>query len=203
MPQVDIPTIQVAAELPGANAETMATSVAAPLERTLGADLGRDLDQLDQFARAHTGLQVEFDLGRNVDGAAQDVQSAISAAAGPIAEKSADPPTYEKVNPADALLMSIAVTSDDLPISAVDQYVETDLAPKISRIAGVGLVDFPRSSRKPAIRVQIDPAVVVRAGRRASKTSAARSVHRNGQCSEGHTGWSQAVADTRHHRSSL
>jgi len=114
VPQVDFPTIQVAADLPGASAETMALSVAAPLEKALGLISGvTSLSSTSALGR--TRITVEFDLGRNVDGAAQDVQMAISSAAGLLPRNLPNPPTYEKVNPADALLMSIAVTSDDLP----------------------------------------------------------------------------------------
>src|SRR6202011_5984467 len=156
VPQVDIPTLRISAQLPGANAETMATSVATPLEGQLSLIPG-----VTSISAASslgvTNIQVEFDLGRSIEGAAQDVQTAISAAGGLLPKNLPNPPTYEKVNPADALLMSIAVTSTDLPVSKVDQYVENFLAPQISRISGVGLVDF-HGQQKPAIRVQINRA---------------------------------------------
>ena len=162
VPQVDIPTIQVAADLPGASAETMALSVAAPLEKELGLIAGvTSLSSTNSLGR--TRITVEFDLGRSVDGAAQDVQTAISAAAGLLPKNLPNPPTYEKVNPADALLMSIAVTSEDLPITKLDEYAETYLAPKISRIPGVGLVDF-HGEQKAAVRVQIDPGAIAGLG---------------------------------------
>ena len=133
VPQVDIPTIRVSASLPGANAETMATSVAAPLEAQLSLISGvTSISSTSSLGQ--TQIQVEFDLGRSLEGAAQDVQTAISAAGGLLPKNLPNPPTYEKVNPADALLMSIATTSEDLPISAVDEYVENYLAPQISRI---------------------------------------------------------------------
>src|SRR5262245_15853919 len=157
VPQVDIPTIRVSATLPGANAETMATSVATPLERQL-ALISSVTSISSTSSLGKTSIQVEFDLSRNIDGAAQDVQSAINAAGGQLPKNLPNPPTYEKVNPADALLMSIAITSDDLPISKVDEYVESYIAPRISRITGVGLVDY-HGQQKPAIRVQINPAV--------------------------------------------
>jgi len=157
VPQVDIPTIRVSATLPGANAETMATSVATPLERQL-ALISSVTSISSTSSLGKTSIQVEFDLNRNIDGAAQDVQSAINAAGGQLPKNLPNPPTYEKVNPADALLMSIAITSDDLPISKVDEYVESYIAPRISRITGVGLVDY-HGQQKPAIRVQINPAV--------------------------------------------
>jgi hydrophobe/amphiphile efflux-1 (HAE1) family protein len=162
VPQVDIPTIRVAASLPGGSAETMAISVAAPLEKELGLISGvTSLSSTSSLGR--TDITVEFDLGRSVDGAAQDVQAAISAAAGLLPKNLPNPPTFEKINPADALLMSIAVTSDDLPISKVDEYAQTYLAPKISRIPGVGLVDF-HGEQKAAVRVQIDPTAVAALG---------------------------------------
>ncbi|MBV9244778.1 MAG: efflux RND transporter permease subunit, partial [Methylobacteriaceae bacterium] len=158
VPQVDIPTIQVLALLPGASAETMATSVAAPLERQLALISGvTSISSASSLGR--TAIQVEFDLGRSIDAAAQDVQTAINAAGGQLPKNLPNPPTYEKVNPADAQLMSIAVTSDDLPISTVDEYVENYLAVQLSRVTGVGVVDF-HGEQKPAIRVQVNPTAV-------------------------------------------
>jgi multidrug efflux pump len=162
VPQVDIPTIRVSASLPGASAETMAISVAAPLEKELGFITGvTSLSSTSSLGR--TSITVEFDLGRSVDGAAQDVQTAISAAGGLLPKNLPNPPSYDKINPADALLMSIAATSDDLPIAKVDDYVQNYLAPKISRITGVGLVDF-HGEQKSAVRVQIDPTAVAALG---------------------------------------
>jgi multidrug efflux pump len=157
VPQVDVPTIRLTAKLPGANAETMATSVAAPLESQLALISGVT-SIVSTSSLGQTSIQVEFDLGRSSDGAAQDVQTAINAAGGLLPKNLPNPPTYDKSNPADWLLMSIAVTSDDLPIMKVDEYVENYLAPRISRIRGVGLVDY-HGQQKPAIRVQINPAV--------------------------------------------
>jgi hydrophobe/amphiphile efflux-1 (HAE1) family protein len=162
VPQVDIPTVQISARLPGANAETMATSVAAPLERQLSLISGVT-SMSSASSLGQTSIQVEFDLGRSLDGATQDVQSAINAAGGQLPKNLPNPPTYEKVNPADALLMSIAVTSPDLPIAKVDDYVENYLAPQISRITGVGMVDF-HGQQKPAVRVQINPSVAAAMG---------------------------------------
>ncbi|HVB16070.1 MAG TPA: efflux RND transporter permease subunit [Stellaceae bacterium] len=162
VPQVDVPTLEVAADLPGASAETMALSVAAPLEKELGLISGvTSLSSTSSLGRAR--ITVEFDLGRSADGAAQDVQTAINNAAGLLPKNLPNPPTYEKANPADFLLMSIAVTSDDLPISTVDHYAETYLAPKISRIPGVGLVDF-HGQQTPAVRIEAEPAAVASLG---------------------------------------
>ena len=162
VPQVDIPTVQISAKLPGANAETMATSVAAPLERQLSLISGVT-SMSSASSLGQTSIQVEFDLSRSLDGATQDVQSAINAAGGQLPKNLPNPPTYEKVNPADALLMSIAIMSPDLPIAKVDDYVENYLAPQISRITGVGMVDF-HGQQKPAVRVQIDPSVAAAMG---------------------------------------
>jgi hydrophobe/amphiphile efflux-1 (HAE1) family protein len=157
VPQVDVPTIRVSAQLPGANAETMATSVATPLERQLSLIAGvTSISSTSSLGQ--TSIQVEFDLGRSLDGAAQDIQTAINAAGGLLPKNLPNPPTYEKANPADAQLMSIAITSPDLPIAKVDDYVENYLAPRISRITGVGLVDY-HGQQKPAVRVQINPSV--------------------------------------------
>jgi len=162
VPQVDVPTIQISASLPGANAETMATTVATPIERQLqlisgvtsissGSSLGR------------TSIQVEFDLSRTVDAAALDVQTAINAAGGDLPKNLPSPPTFEKANPADAQIMSISVSSADLPISAVDTYVENYIAPQLSRLSGVGLVDY-HGQQKPAVRVEINPVAIAALG---------------------------------------
>jgi hydrophobe/amphiphile efflux-1 (HAE1) family protein len=157
VPQVDVPTIRITADLPGANAETMATSVAGPLERQLSLISGVTSISSSSYL-GETQIQVDFELSRSIDGAAQDIQTAINAAGGQLPKNMPNPPTYEKVNPADALLMSIAVTSTDLPISVVDDYAENYLAPQVSRITGVGLVDY-HGQQKPSVRVQVDPAL--------------------------------------------
>jgi multidrug efflux pump subunit AcrB len=157
VPQVDIPTIRVTANLPGANAETMATSVATPLERQFTLMSGVTAMSSASFL-GKTQIQIEFDLSRNPDAAAQDVQAAINAAGGDLPKTLTAPPFYEKANPADFNLISIAVTSSDLPMAKIDDYVENYITPQLSRITGVGLIDY-QGQQKPAIRVQIDPAV--------------------------------------------
>jgi multidrug efflux pump len=157
VPQVDIPTVRVTANLPGANAETMATSVATPLERQFTLISGVTAMSSTSLL-GKTQIQIEFDLSRNPDAAAQDVQAAITAAGGDLPKTLTAPPFYEKVNPADFQLMSIAVTSPDLPMAKIDEYVENYITPQLSRLAGVGLIDY-QGQQKPAIRVQIDPAV--------------------------------------------
>ena len=162
VPQVDIPTVRVDASLPGANAETMASSVATPLERQLTLISGVT-SIYSTSSLGTTQIQVEFDLSRTADGAAQDVQAAINAAGGLLPKNMPNPPTYEKANPADGNLMSVAATSADLPISVVDNYVENFIAPQLSRIPGVGVVDF-HGQQKPAVRIQINPAATAAIG---------------------------------------
>jgi hydrophobe/amphiphile efflux-1 (HAE1) family protein len=155
VPQIDIPTISISTSLPGASAETIAAGVTAPLERAL-AYLPGVISITSTSYLGSSAIDVQFDLSRSVDSAAVDVQTAINTALGDLPKDLPHPPTFEKVNPADALLLSIAVYSDVLPISAVDDYAENNLAPQIARVAGVGLVDY-HGQQKPAIRVQADP----------------------------------------------
>jgi hydrophobe/amphiphile efflux-1 (HAE1) family protein len=155
IPQVDIPTISVSTSLPGASAETMAASVTSPLERTL-AFLPGVTSISSTSALGASSITVEFDLSRSADGAAVDVQTAINSALADLPKNLPHPPTFEKRNPADALLMTIAVYSDEMPIAAVDDYAENMLTPELSRVQGVGLVDY-HGRQKPAIRVQVDP----------------------------------------------
>jgi multidrug efflux pump len=156
VPQADVPTIRVTAKLPGANAETMASTVAAPLESQLALISGVT-SIISTSSLGQTSIQVEFELGRTSESAAQDIQTAINAAAGLLPKNLPNPPTYDKSNPADWLLMSIAVTSSDLSISKVDEYVENYITPRISRIK-VGLVDY-HGQQKPAVRIRINPTV--------------------------------------------
>ncbi len=163
VPQVDIPTIGITTELPGASAETVAAGITAPLERAL-ANLPGVTSLTSSSTLGSSSIDVQFDLSRSVDVAAVDVQGAISAALGDLPKNLPHPPTFEKANPSDALLMTIAVYSDSLPIAAVDDYVENYLAPQISRVPGVGLVDY-HGQQKPAIRVRVDPSRIAALGR--------------------------------------
>jgi len=162
VPQVDIPTISVSTALPGASAETVATSVTSPLERAL-ANLPGVVSLSSTSSLGSSSISVEFDLSRSVDSAAVDVQTAINTAMADLPKNLPHPPTFEKKNPADALLMTVAVYSDSLPIAAVDDYVENFLAPEISRVAGVGLVDY-HGRQKPAVRIQVDPGKIASVG---------------------------------------
>jgi hydrophobe/amphiphile efflux-1 (HAE1) family protein len=162
VPQVDIPTISITTTLPGASAETVAASVTSPLERAL-AILPGVVSILSTSSLGSSSISVEFDLSRSVDSAAVDVQTAINSAVADLPKNLPHPPTFEKKNPADALLMTVAVYSDSLPIAAVDDYVENFLTPEISRVTGVGLVDY-HGRQKPAVRIQIDPGKIAGLG---------------------------------------
>jgi multidrug efflux pump len=162
LPQVDFPTIQITANLPGANAEIMASSVATPLERALSSVPGIT-SMTSSSALGTTSITVQFELNRNIDAAAQDVQTAINAAAGLLPKNLPNPPTYHKVNPAEFTILTLAVTSETLPLREVDDYADNYIAKSISRLPGVGLVDF-HGEQKPAVRVQIDPSAIVSRG---------------------------------------
>ena len=155
LPQVDFPTIQVSVSLPGGSPETMATSVATPLETQFAQISG-----LSQMTSANllgsTVVTLQFDLDRNIDAAAQDVQSAIDAAGGQLPKNLPTPPSYKKVNPADSPVLILAVHSDLLPVTTVDDYAENILAQQISQIPGIAQVSVG-GQQKPAVRVQIDP----------------------------------------------
>ncbi|NIF80044.1 MMPL family transporter [Paraburkholderia sp. Cy-641] len=155
LPQIDFPTIQISAQLPGASAETMASSVASPLEWQL-SNIAGITEMTSSSSLGTTSITVQFDLSRNIDGAAQDVQTAINAAGGVLPKNLPNPPTYEKVNPANFTLLSLAVTSPSLPLTELDRYAEDFLAQQISQMPGVGLVDF-NGQQRPAVRIRVDP----------------------------------------------
>src|SRR3954468_4303271 len=158
LPNVDFPTIQVFANLPGADPDTMASSVASPLENQFTTIQG--IDQMTSSSRqGSTSIQLQFSLDRNLDGAAQDVQSAISAATRNLPKAMPQPPTFRKVNPADLPIMFLAMHSKTLKPSEVDEYAETLLARQISTIEGVAQVSA-FGSAKYAVRIQADPAAL-------------------------------------------
>ncbi|HEY0801999.1 MAG TPA: efflux RND transporter permease subunit, partial [Steroidobacteraceae bacterium] len=162
LPQIDFPTIQVTASLPGASAETMATSVAAPLERELSTVSGVS-ELTSTSSLGSTSIVVQFDLNKDINAAAQDVQAALNAAGGLLPKDLPNPPRYRKINPADFTILSLAVTSETLPIAQVDDYADNYVAQQLSRISGVGLVDL-NGEQKPAVRVQINPTAVAAVG---------------------------------------
>jgi hydrophobic/amphiphilic exporter-1 (mainly G- bacteria), HAE1 family len=162
LPQVDFPTIQITASLPGASPETMASSVAQPLERQFAQIPG--IAQMTSTSYLGTAsVTIQFDLNRSIDGAANDVQAAINAAGGQLPKNLPTPPTYRKVNPADSPILLLSATSDTLPLTTVSDSVDAQLAQQISQISGVAQVVIG-GQQKPAIRVQIDPAKLVAKG---------------------------------------
>ena len=162
LPQVDFPTIQVSAQLPGASPETMASSVATPLETQFSAIPG--VSQMTSTSvLGTTQLTIQFDLNRNIDAAAQDVQSAIVAAGGQLPKNLPSPPNYHKVNPADSAVLILAVHSDVLPLTQVDDYAETVIAQHLSQLPGVAQVSIG-GQQKPAVRVQVDPGKIAALG---------------------------------------
>jgi multidrug efflux pump len=162
LPQVDFPTIRIDADLPGASAETMASTVATPLERSL-SDISGVSSMTSSSSLGTTSITLQFDLSRNIDAAAQDVQTAINAAGGKLPKALPSPPTYHKVNPADFTILSLVLTSDNVPLPEIDRYADDFIATQVSQIAGVGLVDF-HGEQKPAIRVQINPDKIAQLG---------------------------------------
>ncbi|WP_420995497.1 efflux RND transporter permease subunit [Cupriavidus sp. 30B13] len=155
LPQVDFPTIQVSATLPGASPETMASNVAQPLERQFSLISG--LTQMTSAsAQGNAQITLQFDLNRSIDAAAVDVQAAINAASGQLPNNLPTPPTFRKVNPADSPVLVLAVQSDALPRTEVNDYADNVLAQQISQIAGVGLVNIG-GQQKPSVRIQVSP----------------------------------------------
>ena len=162
LPPVDFPTIQVTAQYPGASPDVMASSVTTPLERQFGQISG--LSQMTSIsAFGNMGITLQFNLDRDIDAAAQDVQAAINAANGYLPKTMPNPPTYSKVNPADTPILTLALTSDTLPLEKVNDLADTVLAQKLSEVAGVGLVTI-EGNQKPAVRVRINPAAVTGLG---------------------------------------
>jgi hydrophobe/amphiphile efflux-1 (HAE1) family protein len=162
MPQVDFPTIQVSANLPGASPETIAATVAAPLEQQFQQITGL-AEMTSTSTLGRTAITLQFDLARNIDAAAQDVQGAINAAGGFLPKTLPAPPTYHKVNPAQFKVLTLAVTSDTLPLRVIDEYANTFLVRPISQLSGVGLVDL-NGEQKPSIRVQLNPVALASLG---------------------------------------
>jgi hydrophobe/amphiphile efflux-1 (HAE1) family protein len=162
LPSVDTPTIQVTAQLPGADPQTMGASVATPLERQFGQIAGVT-QMTSSSGLGNTQITLQFALNRSVDAAAQDVQTAIDAATGQLPKTMPSPPTYRKVNPADVPVLLIALMSDTEPLTKVDDYADSILAQKLSQVPGVSLVTIG-GAQKPAVRVQVNPAKLAAAG---------------------------------------
>jgi HAE1 family hydrophobic/amphiphilic exporter-1 len=162
LPNVDFPTIQVAAALPGASPETMASAVATPLEKQFSTIAGID-SMTSSSALGLTQITIQFTLDRSIDGAAQDVQAAITKAAPLLPPSMPTPPVYQKVNPADQPVIYLSLSSPTLPLYTVDEYAQTNLAQRISTISGVAQVQV-FGSQKYAVRVQLDPRALTARG---------------------------------------
>ena len=156
LPEVDFPTIQVVTQLPGAGPQTVETLITASLERQFGQIPGL-LTMTSQSAEGTSQITLQFQLGRSMDSAAQDVQAAINGAAGTLPASLPYPPTYSKVNPADAPILTLALTSDTRPVDVVSDAADTMLQPKLAEITGVGRVTV-QGTMRPAVRVRVDPA---------------------------------------------
>jgi multidrug efflux pump len=155
LPEVDYPTMQVMTFYPGASADVVATAITAPLERQLGEVPGLS-QMLSSSSAGASVITLQFNLSLNIDIAEQDVQAAINAAQNYLPAQLPTPPIYSKVNPADAPILTLALTSDSMPLSQVEDYTDTRLAQKISQLPGVGAVTIS-GGQKPAVRIQINP----------------------------------------------
>ena len=162
LPKVDFPTIQVSASLPGANPETMATSVATPLERQIGHIAGIT-EMTSTSYLGSTNITIQFDLNRNIDGAARDVQAAINAARSNLPSNLPSNPTYRKVNPADAPILIFALTSDTITKPHIYDIASTVIQQKLSQVEGVGQV-FVGGGALPAVRVELNPTALNKYG---------------------------------------
>jgi hydrophobe/amphiphile efflux-1 (HAE1) family protein len=162
VPRVDMPTIQASVSLPGASPETMASSVATPLERHFGRIAG--ISEITSTSTlGSTNITLQFDLNRDVDGAARDVQAAIAAATAELPSNLPFRPTYRKVNPADSPILILSLTSPTMPLKDVFESANTVLAQKIAQVRGVGQV-FVGGGQQPAVRVQVDPVALAGVG---------------------------------------
>ncbi|MGO9990711.1 MAG: multidrug efflux RND transporter permease subunit [Steroidobacteraceae bacterium] len=155
LPEVDYPTMQVLTFYPGASADVVATAITAPLERQLGEVPGLN-QMLSTSANGASVITLQFNLSLSIDVAEQDVQAAINAAQNYLPSQLPMPPVYNKVNPADAPILTLALTSDSMPLAQVEDYTDTRLAAKISQLPGVGAVTIS-GGQKPAVRIQVNP----------------------------------------------
>jgi multidrug efflux pump len=162
LPRVDFPVISVGAQLPGADPQTMASAVATPLERQFGRISG--VNQMTSSSQlGSTGIALQFDLNRNIDAAARDVQAAINAARSQLPANLPSNPTYRKINPADAPILILALTSDTVPVARLYDTSDSILAQKLSQVNGVGQV-FTYGSAPPAVRAEVNPMLLNKLG---------------------------------------
>src|ERR1700734_1730785 len=162
LPQVEFPTISVGASLPGADPETMASAVATPLERQFSRIAG--ITQMtSSSSTGSTSITMQFDLDRDVDGAARDVQAAINAARAQLPATLPSNPTYRKINPSDTPILMLALTSDIAPVPQMYDVSDSILAQKIAQVQGVGQT-FTGGSAKPAVRIELNPNLLSNTG---------------------------------------
>src|SRR5438445_7788923 len=162
LPRVDFPVIGVGAGLPGADPQTMASAVATPLERQFGRISG--VNQMTSSSQlGSTGITLQFDLNRNIDAAARDVQAAINAARSQLPANLPGNPNYRKVNPADAPIMILALTSDIIPLPRMYDMADSILAQKVAQVDGVGQV-FVFGAAAPAVRAELNPTLLNKLG---------------------------------------
>ena len=197
LPQVEFPTIQVQAGLPGASPETMASAVATPLERQFGRIAGvTEMTSTSQLGS--TSIVLQFDLNRSIDAAARDVQAAINAARGQLPSNLPSNPIYRKVNPADAPIMILALTSETVEIPRLYDAADSILAQKLAQVEGVGQVNVGGSAR-PAVRVEANPTVLNKFGIGLDQVRAALSNANadrpKGQLSDASAAWELRATD--------
>ena len=197
LPSVDYPTIQVNAALPGASPETMASTVATPLERQFSTIAG--ISQMSSVnSLGSTQITVQFTLSRSIDAAAQDIQAAISAAGGLLPTSMPRPPTYQKVNPADQAVFYLSLSSESLPPYKLSEYADLILAQRISMVSGVSRVQV-FGEQKYAVRVQVDPDKL--AAYNLGIDDVQKSIAANNtNLPTGQLGWRQAGVHHRIHR---
>ena len=201
LPQVDFPTISVGAALPGASPEIMASSVATPLERQFGR-IAAVSEMTSSSALGTTGVTLQFNLDRNIDAAARDVQAAINAARGYLPTNLPNNPTYRKINPADSPIVILALTSDILSKSQIYDYASTIMAQKLSQVSGVGQV-FVWGGALPGVRVEVNPTLLNKYGIGLEQVrgvlSNSNSNTPKGYFSDGHLIWQVGANDQLFH----
>jgi len=197
LPQVEFPTISVAAALPGASPETMASAVAMPLERQFGRIAGVT-DMTSTSYLGSTAIVLQFDLGRNIDGAARDVQAAINAARGQLPSNLPNNPQYRKVNPADSPIIILSVTSETIDTARMYDAASSILQQKLSQVEGVGQV-FVGGSSLPAVRAELNPTALNKYGigldQVRTALGAANANHPKGQLADATHAWEISATD--------
>ena len=175
LPNVDFPTLVVTANLPGATPETMASAVATPLEQQFSTIAGID-SMTSSSSLGATAITLQFALDRNIDAAAQDVQSALAAVQRRLPNDMPTPPSFRKTNPADSPILFLSITSPSLPLSVIHEFAETRIVQRMSNIEGVALVQV-YGAQKYALRVQLDPRALASRGITLDEVRAALSAH--------------------------